>query len=226
MRLNDFLAKRIRALRQQNNFSQNELAEMVRRQWGLKWTQVTVAAIESGRREINLEEFFALRHVLQIPYLELFSGNEDIQICSCTIDTFSIQRFFSNVKDPSVSWKDSPYLRSLTTTFKTTRKLPLLDPKSMAGGPNRALETVMLEARGDAEKKAAYKLKVTPMDIVRASHLLWNCSLSAKRDELAPQVDDTLSRRSLQAKRGIITRRLLAELREKLKRPSLKRRKK
>jgi len=39
-------------------------------------------------------------------------------------------------------------------------------------------------------------------------------------------VDDTLSRRSLQAKRGIITRRLLAELREKLKRPSLKRRKK
>ena len=49
MRLNDFLAKRIRALRQQNNFSQNELAEMVRRQWGLKWTQVTVAAIESGR---------------------------------------------------------------------------------------------------------------------------------------------------------------------------------
>ncbi len=84
----------------------------------------------------------------------------------------------------------------------------------------------MLEARGDAEKKAAYKLKVTPWILFAHRTFSGTGSLSAKRDELAPQVDETLSRRSLQAKRGIITRRLLAELREKLKRPTLKRRKK
>ncbi len=54
------LATRLRVHREHAGLGQDQLARRAR-DAGLNWRAATVAAIETGRRELSLEEFFALR---------------------------------------------------------------------------------------------------------------------------------------------------------------------
>jgi transcriptional regulator with XRE-family HTH domain len=49
-----------RATREQGGFRQDQIAAFAR-EVGLSWTRATIAAIETGRRELSLAEFLAVR---------------------------------------------------------------------------------------------------------------------------------------------------------------------
>jgi len=68
------------------------------------------------------------------------------------------------------------------------------------------------EAAGEAEQKAARRLGVHPAAVALAAHRLWGRSLTAERDRrVAEQSPGDLPRR-IQAVRGHVTRKLVAEL--------------
>lgn len=59
------IGARLRALREQHGALQDEVAASAR-QWGLSsWTRATVAAIETGRRQLSIEEFLLVPYVLR-----------------------------------------------------------------------------------------------------------------------------------------------------------------
>ncbi len=65
----------------------------------------------------------------------------------------------------------------------------------------------------DAEFKAARKLGVTPRDVVSAAHSLWGRSLADERDRrVAEHAEHGSTSRTLQARRGHVTRALTTEL--------------
>ena len=69
--------------------------------------------------------------------------------------------------------------------------------------------------RGSAEIKAAKKLGVKPQTIVETAKTLWRRTLSEERDARTGLAEDA---RSLQARRGHISRELIEELRKEIER--------
>src|SRR5262249_9145143 len=71
----------IRRIRENHKGRQEELAKKARQEWGLSWNRATVAAIETGKRELSPVEFLLLRPLLKLKtYTELFSENQTIVI--------------------------------------------------------------------------------------------------------------------------------------------------
>jgi transcriptional regulator with XRE-family HTH domain len=64
---------RIRHLRQQRGWSQDDLAYRAR-EAGLSWNRSAIAAIEVGRRDIALEEFFVLPAIFEQPMHLILGG--------------------------------------------------------------------------------------------------------------------------------------------------------
>ena len=60
------LADRLLALRNAHGWTQTELAERMR-SFGWSWDRTTVAKLESGSRQLSLDEFIALAWVLGVP---------------------------------------------------------------------------------------------------------------------------------------------------------------
>jgi hypothetical protein len=74
------------------------------------------------------------------------------------------------------------------------------------------------DANGEAEGKAAQRLRVTTEDIALAAQHRWNRSLTDERDvRVAQRVGDkVVAPRAMQGMRGHVTRKLVAELRTEL----------
>ena len=64
----------------------------------------------------------------------------------------------------------------------------------------------------EATVKAAKALGATPLEVATAAEQLWNRGLAAERDARADALGPASSTRARQARRGHVTRRLLAEL--------------
>lgn len=68
------VGQRLRALRRDREWSQAQVATLVREQCGLNWFQSTVQKIEAGR-ELTLTEIEALSDVFGLPFHELLYGD-------------------------------------------------------------------------------------------------------------------------------------------------------
>jgi hypothetical protein len=74
-------------------------------------------------------------------------------------------------------------------------------------------------SHGEAERKAAKRLDVDPLEVARAAHALWNVGLTGERNErLKEQAPKDADERTLAALRGHLTRDLTEEVRQLLAR--------
>lgn len=78
------------------------------------------------------------------------------------------------------------------------------------GVRNRDLLAIRLAARHDAEIKAARSLSLTPFEVATLSVQEWGHGLTEEREKRLGVTDD-LDSRSAQARRGHVTRALIAE---------------
>lgn len=107
---------------------------------------------------------------------------------------------------------DDPTTRSLrkalTDRQELVRRVTAVWPEA-----TRPQALAVVEAVGDAERKAARRLGVDPVALSAAAYRTWGRSFVAKRDGAAElEKAAGTDRRSLQAVRGHVTRQLLAEL--------------
>ena len=224
----------IQRIRENRGWRQEQLAEKARQEWGLRWNRATVAAIETGKRELSPVEFLLLLPLLKLEsYSQLFPENQAIAVTPEVVLMSDVLRdlFPPYATEEQIS-DNRQFQESRTGVdegLRTVKQLQL-EAKKFPRNPGfwRKLKQ---QAAGDAEQKAARKLGVQPMVIAVASYHLWHGSLSEERDfralesfnlwteeELTADELDEWARRRLQTFRGHATRELLRELERVLKR--------
>jgi transcriptional regulator with XRE-family HTH domain len=194
----------IRHLREAAGRRQEDVASSAR-DLSLLWVHATVAALETGRRDLSIEEFLLLPRILQGAGIDRslpdLLGEGSIALSPAVAASAEELRGVLAGSQPDDDWK------------------PTVPGDSLAGAKSKygADLAVINEARDDATLKAARRLGVEPIVIAQGARKLWGRSLAAERDERVKQGgSDAGQARTLQAHRGHVTRALLDELRQAL----------
>jgi transcriptional regulator with XRE-family HTH domain len=216
------LGKRLRLLREQQGLRQEDVAR-VARTFGLDWTRATVAAIETGRRSVALEEFFLLPNLVvetkTIPGRRTLDSHEPSENAGDT--KLWVPDFL-----PENGWvavTSRCYLRGSSLRERlggiSTRKERTTEPAYIFIGERREDSLEMAsEEENEAEQKAARKLDVEPLLLVFYAREAWGRGFTAERDRrVLEQAKGDATPRRLQALRGHVTRQLLKELESKIK---------
>jgi transcriptional regulator with XRE-family HTH domain len=232
--LHKAIGLQLRRMRERDGLVQDDIARRARGV-GLAWTQATVAAVEAGRRAIDLPELLLLTAVYDAPLTTFFQGRERVQLTErAWADLDALDRLIqggklqmTEVEAPIHKWYEPDRRNSVIGSTdhgpapQASRNSlrPPADLASQLAHPRlRDLEDAEQAGYGDAEMKAAVRLGVTSGDVARTSHVLWGRSLTAERDaRLAETAPAHASRKTLQTLRGHVTRSMLAELRSVLK---------
>src|SRR6266851_3549685 len=229
------LGQRLRALREGASKRQDDLARTARG-CGLSWSRATVAAIETGRRQLSVGELFLLPADL-LPE----RGDQWVTLTPrASVRVRSLRALLGAAAEPmSEQDFDIPHRRQTrmaqaalkesierwTTHTNTTWRRIMGHP--LTASDLTTLNQALEDAAGAVEQQAA-RGRVPALAIALAARKMWNCSLTEQRDRrLAEELRGDPSARRLQALRGHHTRALLVELRPLLRavRGSLRRRK-
>lgn len=200
--LRDALAARLKARRLDGQFSQEQVAAAAR-DVGIDWYRETVAAIENGKRAISVEELL----LLPLAFGRL---QGDIGPAFELAELLPEQGFLRLTRQASISV--SAASAAVTGTATAPDRKPFADfdvpiHARMKAGINEAFEhwaviddhwradhgegmtprilrEIRQAAAGEAERKAATKLGVTPYQVSLASFFLHKQSLTSARDKM------------------------------------------
>lgn len=232
------LGERLRELREVQQKRQGDMAAAARK-CGLRWTQATVAAVETGRRRLSIEELLLLPFILfeakihkpknqERPLLELadiFPKEGMVPLTTKTrVHAEALQEILQGkFGEGWLGHYDTPHLRQIRAKISITpekiRRLrdeleKIFQILPEANRNHRLLEEIEKEVEGEAEQKVARKFKVPPLAVGLAARKVWGHSLTVERDRrIAKQGTNETSLRSLQATRGHVTRALLTKIR-------------
>lgn len=208
--LQTVITENMRRIRTKRGLLQEDVA-MAARWVGLMWSSVTVTQIESGSRQLNLDEVLLLPLVLRCSLKDLLKtakDNDPIQLGFNTVLEAATVRRLVAEKGPQLGADEIPMLPGL--------EYPL-DPKVKSAVRGASLEETLLSyllvregARGEAERKAAQTMKISADLITGYALSLWGRSLTEERDGRA--VEHLIKGKELRAVRGHITRTLLREI--------------
>ncbi|CAN5462164.1 hypothetical protein BH20ACT21_BH20ACT21_00030 [soil metagenome] len=202
--LSSYLSKRVRALRVERGWRQEDVAARARAA-GLNWQWDNVSGIEHGTRFLSVEELFVLPGLFDLTLPELLSDGDEHHLLELGDECAAT-------------------LLQLRQSFRGEWTLPV-----RAG--HRDSVPGIAERKAARKMSKALGFDVAPATIMRLSQDLWGRSLSAERDvrisETADLQDDwnrsaallglkETTPRSLQAIRGHMTRELLDELKPEI----------
>ena len=216
-------------LRDEKAVSQDRLAAAAR-SVGLGWTRASVASREAGRRALSAGELLALPVLVQAAFGERL-GLEDLLRGA----TEEAARAAGDDRPAALQLTEelvvsSAYLKDLVegdwldagieAPWKEARderqrdfweKVSELRRELWPDAPPAAVAAALEASVGEAERKAAAKLATTPEAVALASVKLFGVGLTEHRDVLvAAEAQD--NQRTTQAKRGHVTRALVAEV--------------
>lgn len=219
------LGERLKALRQTAGVSAEQVAEAAR-DLGLSWRRATVAQIENGDRGLSAEELVLLPLLLGLglalphSWEELIGEGENLRLGPAVAVDRSVVVEVLSGRAGEIGLGagiDAPLRereRAALSAFNAA--LPYVRAWWEAAWPGASLaqlSRVREDAAHEAEQKAARKLGVSTLVLSAAAHRTWGRGLSDERDaRVEEQSGDDASPRSMQAVRGHVTRRLLAEV--------------
>jgi len=225
--LKDALRSRIRDFRHELGWTQEELALWVRAQ-GLDWNRGTLKSIESGTREVPADEFFELVALLPMSLEELFpadwvlelAGGRKVHGGAGLRALLEPSQDATVTPDPVRAKVGMPIARPVTDSIGISDHVEVVHIRGAVGSASAASGTLTITKLAD--KKAAASLKTTVAEVRKLAQRTWGRDVTAERDARVAQRlgNKDVSRRSLQALRGHVTRELLDELRPKIRRRS------
>jgi transcriptional regulator with XRE-family HTH domain len=185
--LAEALRRRIRELRQERGWTQDELGGWASAH-GLAWTRDTASHVEDGSRAVSFEEVLVLLRVFKIGLSGLFPDDHPpLELSRAHV------------------WEPAGLVDILNGVFQQQDEDEV--QRWQAEDEEAAITRL-------AEVKAAQALGVGRADLNMAARRLWGRGLTAERDRRLAEAtgDREVSARSRQAMRGHVTRQLLAEL--------------
>lgn len=239
------VGERLKQFREEQGLRQADIATAAAA-CGLAWGRSSVAALESGTRNLSLEE------VLLLPLVVSNAGGWDKPLIPEGVNILMNSRVHMPSEDFLL------FARLLTTPVKQFASSRIVDPGELEelilgqesqGKESWDLDDLRIRAEWQAWKlfcqrvypridfnaalsEAAAEVELNakvadrlvapdgaPADykmVVVFSRGLWGRGVSAERDERAGDPDDYPSRRSLQSARGHITRELIQEIQHEI----------
>ena len=191
------VGERIRARRERRGWLQERLAQEMAA-GGMAWQRGTVAAVEGGHRKVSALELVTVAGVFGRPLGDFFLDDGGGGI--------PIRGEVWNPYDVIVEFGDAvPVRRPLGTIVESIRD-GLGATEGITGGPR------LSGAAGvEADVKAARALGIEVAELQALAAQTWGRSLEREREA---RVDvEGVSARTVQARRGHVTRRLVEELR-------------
>jgi transcriptional regulator with XRE-family HTH domain len=228
VRVHDLLAKGVAAARHRKGWTQEQTARVFRHHGLTSWRTSTVGSLESGLRRPKLDEALLMAHALEVTLDELIVGEDErVELGDGAVMTpRGIRELltggFHKFDDRPIN--DMPY-ESFPGHAEAARQLARAEPererleKLLAPIRNHPAASGLL-ARDwldsfrtpvDAERHAARRLKVEPPQVILAARVLWHRDFAGERDARIGDAAD-MEPRSLQARRGLVTRGMLGEL--------------
>jgi transcriptional regulator with XRE-family HTH domain len=239
------LGQRLRALREGGGKRQEDLAAAARG-YGLAWSRATVAAIETGRRQLSVGELCLLPATLNrlagaegpasggllVADLLPERGDQWVALTPRTsVRVRSLRALLGATGEPISDHDfDIPHrrqtriaqaalaesIRRWTTDTDTTWRRIMGRP--LITSDLTTLNQALEDAAGAVEQQAARGERVSTIAVALAARKVWDRSLTEERDHrLAEARRGVPSARTLQALRGHRTRVLLVELRPLLR---------
>lgn len=216
------IGERVKALRQGEGHSADELAEAAR-DLGVAWHRSTVAAIENGDRGLSAEELVALPLIFTlglsrpVSWSELVGDGDAVQLgAELTLARSVVVDILTGLDVGQLTLGDlrSAPLRELAqAAAAATREALAWWQRAWPDAPPEQVAGVREDTVRDAEQTAARKLDVPAQVVAVAARRTWGRGLTDERDaRVAAQTDADTAPRTVQAIRGHVTRRLLAEI--------------
>jgi hypothetical protein len=167
------------------------------------WTPNRVAQVEALRRPVSLIEAAGLCAVFKVPFAELLAGDGLVELPGASSDMPVPFVTLASVRDALA--EGAPLVGAMGQ-----QPLQPLDDEGVEALYGE--HGVIFTATPDEDRKAAARLGVDAYTVRAAAERLWGRSLAQERDVRIGDLAG-LPKRSAQAKRGNVTRGLLAELR-------------
>lgn len=223
--LREVLAAGVKEARQRLGLRQEDAAARARAYGLSTWIRGTVAQAEVGARRFAFEEVLLLALAYETSLAELIVGNEH-DLVELTPDARgsvgALRALLSGdraaVEEMSAEAVDVPARRG-TPVRRSGRFPDVLAEAERFGIADRSLLERAFDDVGDAERHAARKLHTTPERINLAAMHLWGQTLAGERDRRLDELAADAPPRRRQALRGHITRELMTELEDELRKP-------
>jgi transcriptional regulator with XRE-family HTH domain len=186
------VGERVRELREARGWTQDQLVDGMR-PYGSRWPRTTIAKLETGARDaVDLEHLAFLAAALEVTLDQLVArGRDDRRWVRLGSEGAIVAGAFAAllIKGPGAVSAREVLLRPLPTLRVTY---------------------------DSATIRAARRLDIDPFTISQTALLLWGRLLPAEREWRLRASEGPTDKRTLQARRGHVTRQLLAELRDGL----------
>jgi transcriptional regulator with XRE-family HTH domain len=211
----------MRRLRHEYGRNQDDVATSARTM-GLAWTRATVAALETGRRSLDLGEYFLLPVVLNhafgvevdLPGLVPIAGRVRFGPEAVGSGIALRAGMAGTMQEVALDDLDTPWTRKATRmvreageAFSAARRVwPAAKPRDLVAAERDSSQLV--------EVRAGERLGVPPFEVALAARRLWGRSLTEERNHRLSEASE--NPRSARAYAGHVTRTLTAELRQLL----------
>lgn len=204
------LGHRLRQLRERNGHTAADMAGRSKR-LGLNWDRSTVARIELGQRQVTASELLVMTMLYGVGVVDLLP-TEDSQLTETVTATpaglrtaLTEDRFSGGFHVEGLREDFMAALDKVTAGFRVVKsRLP--------GASDWEILSASEHVRDEATVKAAVRLQATAEEVAVAAEGLWHRSLTAERDARVEAMGPLESSKARQARRGHVTRGLLAEL--------------
>lgn len=204
------LAQRLSAVRKEQRLTQDDVADRARG-LGLEWGRDTVAKIETGDRELKLVEFLLLSVILERQLADLLPPKGWVGLTpSRQVSAAALAGLLRGVVEGSPEAESL----SLPAQGNDIRTIALAPAGWTAVKPVRPV-IIRRDALREAERKAAKRLGLDPIELSTLAHKIWGMGLTEKRDQLLTEQAKAGDARTRQALRGWVTRQLDKELADK-----------
>lgn len=215
----EVVGENVRRIREAAGARQDDVAAAAR-EVGLSWTRSKVTALERGDKALDLAEAVLLAEAMgkvaghPVGVADLLAGDGAVRLSRVRVIHRESLRRFVDGAPVKVLVRDVP--GGYEWAREAMAKLPaMLGRMVLLAGDDVSVESLRHaeNVAGEAEERAGRTLGLTKMEVAYLSVGLWDRTLSEERDR---RVGDDVPAASRSAKRGRVTRQLIAELRVRL----------
>jgi transcriptional regulator with XRE-family HTH domain len=200
-RVSKLVGEQLKVAREAAGLRQDEIAKEARR-CGLAWTRATIAAIETGRRTVTVDELPELVTVLSlvrkrddrlsfapVPHGSDYTRSVELQL--------GAESWWFNLTTPAARAEQA----GLARNERAIERWPGLE--------RAELQAAHVHAVGEVERQAARRLHADALDVAIGAGRLWGRTLTEERDARVATGGGERATRTL---RGHVTRDLFVEL--------------
>jgi 8-oxo-dGTP diphosphatase len=219
--MHDLIGKGVAAARQRKRWTQEDAAREFRYRGLTTWRTSTVGSLEAGMRRPRLDEVVLMCAALGVALDDLLPDSDELIELGdgARMTPLAVRAVLDGSFDedteasfPGAEKVIADIARARPERRRVEALLAPIHQYDAAGLTPDDVRTSFL-APADAERHAARRLNVHPAQVKLAARALWHRDFADERDARIGDPQE-LEPRSRQAKRGLVTRAMLAEMRE------------